>query len=214
MRLRPALWAAGAGPAAAQTAPREAALIRVHSRSEAEANRHRSYRTAIGAKSTFQCRQCGKTHTGLPKDQGFKLFDEVWAVPEPERSQRARWDTDFCQMGDRFFIRCLLPVPFAGSESDYYGWGVWAEVDREVFLRYVQLYDVDASGEPPATGTLANSVPLYGDADRAQVTIHFGSQNDRPTLTFEELSNSLAHDQRHGLSQEKFHDILVATGAL
>ena len=168
----------------------------------------------MGAESTFQCPQCGKNHEGLPKDLAFKLPDELWAIPESERSQLARWDTDLCQMGHRFFIRCLLPVPFAGSETDYYGWGVWAEVDREVFFRYVQVYDQDASGDPPATGTLANSIPLYGDADRSQVTIHFGSHNDRPTLRFAELSNSLAHDQRHGLSQEKFHEILVATGAV
>lgn len=168
----------------------------------------------MGGEPTFQCGQCGKSHEGLPKDQGFKLPDEVWAIPQPERAQRAHWDTDLCQMDDRFFIRCLLQVPFAGSEGDYYGWGAWAEVDREIFVRYVGLYDANASGEPPAIGTLANSIPTYEDADRSQVMIHFGLQSDRPTLTFDKTSHSLAHDQRHGISQEKFHDIPVATGAV
>lgn len=140
--------------------------------------------------------------------------DDVWVIPEPERAQRARWDSDLCQMGDRFFIRCLLCVPFADSKDDYFGWGVWAEVDRAVFDRYLEIYEIDGSGEPPATGVLANSIPPYRDADGSKVIVHFARQDERPTLTFADGSNSLAHDQRHGLSQEKFHDILTTMGAI
>lgn len=140
--------------------------------------------------------------------------DEVWALPEPERTQRARWNTDLCQMGDRFFIRCLLRVPFTGSKDDYFGWGVWAEVTRSVFDRYLEIYETDGSGEPPVTGTLANSIPPYRDADGSTVIVHFGPPDDRPTLTFADDCNSLAHDQIHGISQEKFHDILTTMGAI
>jgi hypothetical protein len=157
----------------------------------------------------FACPQCGKIHEGLPKDQAFKLPDEVWAIPEPDRSESAKWNTDLCQLGDRFFIRCLLPVPFAGSEDDYYGWGVWVEVDPAVFQRYLEIYDKDGSAEPEASGKLANSIPLYADSFGSTVTIGFGLPADRPTLTFSEDSNSLAHDQRVGLSQQKFHELLA-----
>jgi hypothetical protein len=86
------------------------------------------------AESSFVCSQCGTTHDGLPTDRGYKLPDDVWAVPEPDRAARAYWNTDLCEMDDRFFIRGVLYVPSI-SRDGAFGWGVWVEVDRAVFKR-------------------------------------------------------------------------------
>lgn len=87
---------------------------------------------------SFVCAVCGESHSGLSTDTAFTLPDVVWAIPEPEREQHAKWTSDLCQMGERYFIRCLLPIEFT-DRPGYYGWGVWAEVDWLVFKRYLEL---------------------------------------------------------------------------
>ena len=166
------------------------------------------------ADSSFVCAQCGEDHAGFPKDQGYMLPDDVWATPEGEREKHADWSTDLCSMGDRFFLRALLEVPFTGSD-DYFGWGVWVEVAGPVFQRYVEIYEKDGSNEPTAVGILANQIPTYEDAYGEMVTITFGSPDARPTLRLNPDSrSSLAVDQREGMDQARYHDILAAIGAL
>src|SRR5208283_2636250 len=145
--------------------------------------------------SSFTCAQCGDTHEGRPTDRGYKLPDAVWAVPEAEREKRATWSTDLCEMDGRFYIRCVLYVPFTFSDESF-GWGLWVEVDSAVFQRYLDLFSVDASAEAPATGSSANEIPFYGDALGARVSIHFGIAKDRPRLTLDaDFPSSVAQDQ-------------------
>ena len=33
----------------------------------------------------YVCSVCGKEHAGLPTDWAYKLPDDLWALPEPER---------------------------------------------------------------------------------------------------------------------------------
>ncbi len=163
---------------------------------------------------SFVCAQCGNIHAGLPKDQGYTLPDDVWAIPEVERKQQADWSTDLCNMGDRYFLRATLEVPFADSD-DCFVWGVWAEVDAPTFKRYVEIYDKDGSNEPPASGKLANQIPTYEDATSERVTIVFGSPDERPKLTLASDSTySLAIDQRRGIDRTRYHDILAAVGEI
>src|SRR5215469_11890469 len=103
----------------------------------------------------FVCGTCGGTHDGFPTDRAWKLPDDVWAIPEPERSQVAKFDADLCQMGERHFIRCVLYVPFAQRDGDF-GWGIWVEVGPDDFFRYIEVYAKDGRGEPSAKGKLAN----------------------------------------------------------
>jgi hypothetical protein len=103
---------------------------------------------------------CGQHHDDLLTDQAYKLPDAVWAIPERDRAEKARFNSDLCQMGERYFIRCVLGVPFTESEGEF-GWGAWAEVDWSTFERYLELYDEDGSGEPPKDGILANDLPPY-----------------------------------------------------
>jgi len=72
--------------------------------------------------SGFKCGICGENHEGLPTEWACNLPDEVWAIDEPEREERARFTSDLCQFGERYFIRCMLEVPFTHSEGTF-GWG-------------------------------------------------------------------------------------------
>jgi hypothetical protein len=157
----------------------------------------------------YTCDECGRTHEGLPTDRAYRLPDVVCAVPEEERPQFARWTSDLCETRDgRFFIRCLLKVPFREMPG-YFGWGVWVEIEKPVFERYVALYDNDASGEPPASGILANTIPFYPDAKGAMAIVQFGTATQRPTLRIKG-SSTLAIDQHYGIDNRRYHAILRA----
>ena len=163
---------------------------------------------------SFTCPHCGVTHEGLPTDRGFTLPDDVWAVPEPERASKAKWTADLCQMGERYFIRCVIRVPFT-DRAGAFGWGLWVEVAWPVFQRYVELYEVDASTEPPHPATIANQAPPYERLVGAEVVIQFGASSARPTIHFPPEANCLmAVEQRRGIDSARYHQILEALGSI
>jgi hypothetical protein len=156
----------------------------------------------------FVCSICGKEHAGLPTDWAYTLPDDVWDIPEPERDERARYNKDLCQFGERCFIRCVLEVPFTDADG-FFGWGAWAEVDWDVFQRYLELYEEDGWSEPQHSGTLANSLLPYGQTTGMPVLIQFREATQRPSLHLLPTDSSeLAVEQRQGMSQQRYHDIL------
>lgn len=156
----------------------------------------------------FVCSVCGETHTGLTTDWAYTLPDEVWALSEPEREARAKYDTDLCRLDDRYFIRCILPVPLFEQEGAFC-WGAWAEVGEASFFRYVELYNVDGSGEPPHDGRLANVLSVYDQTLGASVGIQFGDPTQRPLMSTRPDDQSLlAREQRVGISQARHHEIV------
>ncbi len=111
----------------------------------------------------FVCGTCGNRHDGMIRDIAYRLPDDVAAIPKDERAARARFNTDLCDMDGRFFIRCLLQVPFRWSDN-YFGWGVWVEVAEADFRAYLAIYDADGSNEPRRPGRLANRIAGCDDA--------------------------------------------------
>ena len=76
----------------------------------------------------FRCPHCGKLVSGLLSDFGYRLPDDVWALPRQVRARRSAYTEDWCTLDDgRFFVRCILYVPFT-YRRDAFGWGVWAGV--------------------------------------------------------------------------------------
>jgi hypothetical protein len=167
---------------------------------------------AMSTTASFVCATCGTAHDGYPTDQAYGLPDMVWAIPKDEREARARFDTDLCECDGHFFIRTILKVPLAGSESSF-GWGLWVEVHVDDFWRYVDVYETDATGEPPRPAKIANAPTFYPDAMGADVMMQFGTAKDRPTLYFQpDATSDLAIDQRDGISPERHHRLLEALG--
>lgn len=162
----------------------------------------------------FVCSICGKEHAGLPTDWAFKLPDDVWAIREPERADTARFNNDLCQLGERYFIRCVLEMPFTDREG-FFGWGAWAEVEWEVFQRYLELYEADGRNELPKEGSLANTLRAYDpDTKGHPILIQFREATRRPSLhVFPEDVSALALEQRKGIEEIRYHEILDAIGA-
>lgn len=144
-------------------------------------------------------------------DMAFVLPDPIYALPEDQRALRAQTHSDLCSLdGRRYFIRGVVyvPVPDLGTE---FGWGVWAEVSREVFLRYQEIYDEDASGEPPVAGVLANMPPGYSQIEQP-LEIHFGPSDQRPTFKPSPTESEFYREHVGGMPVRKWHRIINRQG--
>ena len=155
------------------------------------------------------CAICGTQHDGLVTDRAFTLPDVVWDIPESARSEKAIFNSDLCEYGERCFMRCILFVPFSDRPGEF-GWGVSAEVEWPTFKRYLELYEVDGSSEPVHEGVLANALSAYPDSLGANVEIRFGVPSERPRLHLKDDDPSpLADDQRRGITDARYHEILT-----
>ncbi len=145
-------------------------------------------------------------------DWAYQLPDIVWAIPDDQRGEKARFNNDLCQFDERNFIRCVLDVPFAEAPGNF-GWGAWAEVDWPTFERYLQLYDEDGNSEPADVGKLANALPAYAGSLGTQVVIQFRDPSKRPSLYLMPGDESqLALEQRAGINDARYHEILNIIG--
>lgn len=153
-----------------------------------------------------KCSCCGKELGEFTLDIAYQLPDLVWAIPEEERADRAKFTTDLCQYGDRFYLRGILYTPIIDGDQKF-GWGLWAEVDEEAFQKYQAVYDIDGSGEPPVTGVLANTPPGYVGTDRVRVQIHFGPPTERPLFVVEPGPHLLYTEQTEGITVERVHEL-------
>lgn len=156
----------------------------------------------------FVCSTCGRQHEGKATDQAYQLPDDVWDIPEAERADRARFDSDLCQFGERFFIRGLLPIPFV-TQPGRFGWGVWVEVSWSTFKRYLELYEHDGSSEPTHRGIMANDLLAYPSSVGLEVDITFRDASARPMFRLiDDDESALAKEQRRGISDARYHQIL------
>ena len=155
----------------------------------------------------FVCSICGQEHSGLPTDQAFTLPDDVWAIPEQERSEAARFTNDLCQFGDRYFIRGVLEVPFKKSDN-FFGWGVWAEVEWPVFERYLEMYEKDGFSEPRHNGVLANNLRAYPESLGLPVLIQFRESTKRPSFHMADDNSAVFNEQHDGIDDARYHEIL------
>jgi hypothetical protein len=161
---------------------------------------------------TFNCGTCGEEHSGLPKDYAFGLPDEVFALGYLDRYRRSRSNADLCILDEqRFFIRGVLPVPFADGDGEFV-WGMWAEVTGEQHDLYLAGFHDDLSDNPPFAARLANDVPGYSCL-RLQIDVQFRAGNDRPVFSVpSRVDHILARERRQGISRARHHEILEQVG--
>lgn len=140
-------------------------------------------------------------------EMAFTLPDIIFNLPEDQRAARAITSSDLCSLDNwRYFIRGTVDVPVPELET-LYGWGVWAEVSKKVFVRYRKLFDQDGSAEPPAAGILANVLPDYDDIEQP-LEIHFGLLKDRPAFIPSPTDSVLYREYVEGMPLHKWHSII------
>ena len=161
----------------------------------------------------YVCSSCGKTHEGLPTDWGFTLPDEVFALPYLHKYRRTRSNTDLCSLDEnRFFIRGLLAIPFTHQDGGF-GWGVWAEVSKQVHDFYLDNYSNEMTLGTKTEGKLANTIPGFPEITGQPLEIEFQNAKSRPFFAFPRYAeHALATDQRDGIGQHRHHEFLELCG--
>lgn len=124
------------------------------------------------------CSTCGAAIPGLPLDFAYSLPDCVFALPPEERSSRC--SADFAELGERRFVRGLLPVPVGGGEEFRYG--IWLEVDEGTFQRVRRAWNDPVTYRTLTfTSRLANAVEPFGLATLGvEVEVATRGENARP----------------------------------
>ena len=115
---------------------------------------------------------------------GFRLPDVVFQQAEEDRSKRN--SADFAELGERRFVRCVLPVPVSFHDDDF-GIGVWVEVAAADFQRIVDVWSVpDEYQKLRCRGTVANAFVCPGDGDRqllgVDVELQVQNPDERPVV--------------------------------
>jgi hypothetical protein len=156
----------------------------------------------------FQCGVCGKEHDELPMDLAFMKPEAYFKVPEAQRARRVTINDDLCSIDNKtFFVRGLLPLPVNDTDQ-YFGWGVWAQVSKAAYKRYIKLWQVDGSAEPPFDGNLSATMPGYPDTNDLEVALQLGDPSQRPTITVKVSDHPLYKEQTEGITMARVHDIL------
>ncbi len=106
--------------------------------------------------------RCDCGDTAVPLEQAFGAPDDVFALSNEEQQKRAEIGRVFVVLdGERYFVRCLVPIPVEG----YGEWcpSIWVEVSDDDFQRIKDVWD-----EPEEyrgiqfNGTAANGLEELG----------------------------------------------------
>ncbi len=154
----------------------------------------------------MKCSCCGKDLGEFTTDIAYELPDIVWNIPADNRKSKARFNSDFCKLDGKHFIRGIAYVPIKNSGIEF-GWGFWVDVSEESFNKYLSVYEVDGSNEPPIKGKLANTPTGYERTENQEVQVRFGSPDDRPTITLLPSEHLSFNEQSQGISIERLHEI-------
>jgi len=152
----------------------------------------------------MKCKCCGKDIGLFTLDIAYELPDVVWALPENERETKAHYNSDLCQYNDSYYIRGIALIPINETNTSF-GWGLWVEVNKKTFNKYLEIYEVDGTHKPAEESLIANTPLKYENANNLKAKIQFCSPNERPELIFEENDYKLSQEQLNGISVERVH---------
>lgn len=157
--------------------------------------------------------QCGDA--SAPLEKSFHMPDDVFALGN-ERKDRAEIRRNFASLdGERFFLRCLLPVPVEG----YGAWcvGLWVEVSKADYDRVWKAWDnPQAYPKLHFPGVVANDVGADLDlpvAPGTEVQLHVPDP-DAPPKVEAPVTGELADLLSKTWSRAAFEAYAVARGFL
>jgi hypothetical protein len=158
------------------------------------------------------CEKCGKEHADTDRQIGFGKPDAYFEVPDSERESRVFVHSDICDIDrKRFFVRGLLQIPVHGHEP--FGWGIWAEMGKPDFIRYVELYNSHTqANEAPLHGRIATLIPAYpAPTIGIPVAVELTGPTTRPIFLIDPAVNHpLAEEQRSGVLVDRLSDFFAS----
>ena len=157
---------------------------------------------------TARCGYCRKEHGDLPPEIAHRRPLDFFDVPDAERAARI-WDTDdVCVIdGKLFLVRGHLPITVRDDDVPF-GWGLWAQVSEADFRRYLALWEVDATSEPPLAGKLSAEFPEYEPLYLHPCELWLGRANQRPRIRLHPSENRMYREQEDGITADRRHAII------
>lgn len=159
-----------------------------------------------------------RVHCGdasIPLEMNFHAPDEIFALGDAGQ-QRADVQKSLATLdGQRFFVRCLLPIPV----EEYGPWcvGTWIEVEASVYEQILTSWD-DADSYPTLrfTGKIANDVSAELELPVAlgtTVSLHVPEPGSLPSVEAP-ASGEIAELLTKPWSKAAFEEYAVARGFL
>jgi hypothetical protein len=145
--------------------------------------------------------------TGLPDEFGHRRPLDYFRVLESERAVRIKESDDLCVIDEKLFlVRAHLPIMVIDDPVPF-GWGLWAQVSETDFRRYVSLWDVDGSKEPPMAGLLSAEFKQYMPLYRHPVDLFLGRADKRPRIRLRPSSNRMYREQEEGITAARRYEL-------
>lgn len=152
----------------------------------------------------IECSCCGKMVPAENIELAFRRPDDVAALSIEVLDARCTHTDDICVLdGERFFVRCTIPLPVRMS-TEPYAIGAWAEISKPDFGRIHELWDeADQTCEPAISGVLANQIPLTTESLGCRVEVHLVGRATRPWISIADDACSLFQEQKEGVTAHR-----------
>jgi hypothetical protein len=155
----------------------------------------------------WTCQCCGKQFNTLPLDFACKAPDHWFDIPEAERDNRTKLDSDLCAIDETyFFVRGCLELPVIDTD-ELFVWGVWVSVSKPSLDRIFEFWNGQAAeNEPPLFGWLCNHLRPYPSTMLLKTNVHLRS-GIRPLIKLEPTDHPLAVEQRQGITLGRVEEL-------
>jgi len=160
------------------------------------------------------CSTCGKTHTVDDLELVFHRPEPIDQIPEIDRPEKVKQSDDLASIGyDRFFVRCVLPLPVEGRANPY-SLGVWAEVTEQDFFKIIDLWNEPEQAQEPAfDATLQNRIPHLQETCGLHVLLQLTGPKTRPRLTVPPSEHELHAQQCRGITPHMANEYTLGNRA-
>jgi hypothetical protein len=166
----------------------------------------------------FRCAPCGGEHRGLFHLVSYAPVywpDAIAPIANDEINSSEHFvSEDFCVIhGEHFYVRCLLLLPIFGSQNESFGFGVWASLSKENFIRFFNSFNDEKQSElGEMFGWLSTMVPYFESSEPLRCHVLPQDGRRRPLIELEPTQHALAVAQYCGIEFEMVLDIYAAAG--
>nr|WP_290428559.1 DUF2199 domain-containing protein [Defluviimonas salinarum] len=167
----------------------------------------------------WTCPACDQVHNGVfdlayarpDPYQGPEDYEPNGAVPDALAAGRDILTEDFCLLGPHRILRCVLPIPIIGSDTQF-AFGVWGTIKPDHFDEVLEHFDSGTAADTgPYFSWLMNQLP-GASRDPARCTMTMQNGRQRPMLAIDDESHPFHAAQRDGITFDALLDLYARYG--
>ena len=167
------------------------------------------FRRKTKGRQSWQCAECGRSHSDLPTSFSWELPYEYFLLNEQEKATFVEISDSLCHIADdRHFVRCNLSLPIQGTSQELL-LGIWIGVSKTNFYRLQEFWaDESAQPDPPPLFGVISGVLPGVDPDRTlwtEIRLEVRRNGLVPAIHVDDPANPLFPMQQSGISQEYLH---------